>query len=368
MASVSADAGKLKPAGRSARLPLRAQASTWLAVCALGAYYVASMSRDLSLYDSGELALAAVQLGLGHPPGQPLHTLLGFAGSRLAFWAAPFGVNLASALPAAFTVLPAVSIAQTLGGTRLSRRAREALPWLIALIGLHACLWEPATRAEVYALATLGAVWGIASALGRDHGIEGRSRSAAGEMFRAGLALGLSASANPAIAVGAALALTPALVHAVWRKQLPWSVFARAALAGGLFGLLPYAYLPLTAARPDVFVWGGLHDPASYWRYLTPTRLRAEPNHPWRCLVAARWPVVRVGGAAVALALARARTRRLCARCCGSQRPARRVRVRARADLVQREAGTWMCPTTTATWAARTGCWLPVPARSPQPR
>jgi hypothetical protein len=265
MASVSEDAGR--HASRTLGLPLRAQASTWLAVCALAGYYVASMSRDLSLYDSGELALAAVQLGLGHPPGQPLHALLGFAGSRLAFWAAPFGVNLASALPAAFTVLPAVSLAQTLGGTRLSQRARSALPWLIALIGLHPSLWEPATRTEVYALANLGAVWGIASALAAIMG-RGRSQSAAGEMFRAGLALGLSASANPAIAVGAALALTPALVHAVWRKQLPWSVFARA-LAGGLCGLLPYAYLPLTAARPDVFVWGGLHDPASYWRYLT---------------------------------------------------------------------------------------------------
>jgi hypothetical protein len=258
------DAGK--SACRTLGLPLHGRTSSWLAVCALTAYYVASMSRDLSLYDSGELALAAVQLGLGHPPGQPLHTLLGFLGSRLAFWSAPFGANLASALPAGLTVLPAVSLAQTLAGPRLTGAARRQLPWLIGVMGAQANLWEPATRVEVYALAALCAVWGVASAmpalLGRQH------RQAAGDLFRAGLALGLCASANPAIAVATAAALGPGLLRAAFRHELPWSAIA-SACGGGVLGLLPYAYLPLTAARSDVFVWGGLHGAASYWHYLT---------------------------------------------------------------------------------------------------
>jgi hypothetical protein len=247
-------------------LPLRGRRSCWLAVLALSAYYVASMSRDLSLYDSGELALAAAQLGLGHPPGQPLHTLLGYLASRLPFWSVLFGVNLASALPAGLTILPAVSLAQTLAGPRLSGTSRALLPWLIGVIGVQANLWEPATRVEVYALATLGAVWGVASAI---PALEGENREAApGYLFRAGLALGLCASANPAIAVAAAAALGPSLLRAAFRDALPWWAFANAC-AGGLLGLLPYAYLPLAAARSDAFVWGGLHGPASYWHYLT---------------------------------------------------------------------------------------------------
>ncbi len=83
---------------RTLGLPLRAPRSTWLATSCLALYYVASMARDLSLYDSGELALAAVQLGLAHPPGQPLHTLLGFVLSRLPLVAPITGVALLSLL------------------------------------------------------------------------------------------------------------------------------------------------------------------------------------------------------------------------------------------------------------------------------
>jgi hypothetical protein len=50
---------------------------TAAACAALGLYYALSMSRDMGFYDSPELALVAVQGGVGHPIGQPLHTLLG---------------------------------------------------------------------------------------------------------------------------------------------------------------------------------------------------------------------------------------------------------------------------------------------------
>ncbi|HEX4351789.1 MAG TPA: DUF2723 domain-containing protein, partial [Polyangiales bacterium] len=233
---------------------------------ALAAYYVATMSRDLSLYDSGELALAAATLGLGHPPGQPLHALLGFLCSRLPFVNSAFGVNLASALPAALTLLPATSLAQTLTGHRADERSLAIVPWLLAVVATHVEIWEPASRAEVYAIATFFAVWAIACVMPLFVFARSPKRARA-VVFRASIALGLSASANPMIAIVAALAITPALVHGVWKRELPWTLFPRA-LLGGAIGLLPYVYLPLTAADPDRFVWGGLHDRASYVRYL----------------------------------------------------------------------------------------------------
>jgi hypothetical protein len=96
-------------------------------------------------------------------------------------------------------------------------------------------------------------------------------REAASVLERTALAallLGLCASSNPVIAVAAGLALAPGLVHAAVRARVLWASLGVAAISG-MLGLLPYLYLPLTAARPDVMVWGGLSDLASYVRYLT---------------------------------------------------------------------------------------------------
>ena len=64
-------------------LPVRSRRTTALAAGALFAFYVFTMCRSVSMYDSPELALVAEQLGLGHPFGQPLHTLLGWLSTRL---------------------------------------------------------------------------------------------------------------------------------------------------------------------------------------------------------------------------------------------------------------------------------------------
>lgn len=226
------------------------------------------MARDLSLYDSGELTLAAVQLGLAHPPGQPLHTLLGFAFSKLPFATPIAGVALLSALPAALTLVPATSLAQRLLGERASTAALSGTPWLIAACALHPSLWEPATRVEVYALASFGAVWALASAAEvAERGLEGT------KVLRLGVALGLVASVNPVIAIAAAVAVAPGLIGAAFASAPGAGIrslrlLVAFAFVGGLIGLLPYGYLPLVAGRTDVMVWGAPHDLASYLQYV----------------------------------------------------------------------------------------------------
>jgi hypothetical protein len=241
-------------------LGLRAPWASWGACVVLAAYGCASMARDLSLYDSGELALAAVQLGLGHPPGQPLHTLLGWGLSRLPFVPVLVGVNLLSALPMALTLVPATALAQRLLGAGASPIRDRVLPWLLGAFALHPALWEPASRVEVYALATLFAVWSVALVVSSERAHWGAARP-----FVIGAALGACASVNPVIAACSALALAPSLfllVRAAGARSL-------AALGGGaLVGLSPYLYLPWVAGRSDVMVWGSPHDLASYLRYL----------------------------------------------------------------------------------------------------
>ncbi len=270
-------------------LPLRARRNAWIASAAVLLYYLLTMSRDLSFYDSPELALVAVQGGLGHPPGQPLHTLLGWLFARIPGVGALWGLGLLSALPAALTVVALVSLAESLTGGEgeLSGTgwlsASTLLPAGLALLALQPTLWENATRVEVYSLATFCATWAMAraaplltrgpgsasSAGSPPPGSSAPTRGGASRGWLAvGVSLGLSASSNPVIATTAGLALLPALVRALGRRRLgaldvAWLV------GGGLLGLLPFAYLPLVAARAQVFVWGAPTGGAALGRYLT---------------------------------------------------------------------------------------------------
>ncbi len=236
------------PAARGPRtfgLPLRARREAWGATLGVLAVYVATMSRDLAFYDSAELAMVAVQGGLGHPIGQPLHTLLGWLltsalpGSGMVLWV----LNLLSAVPTALMVLPLVSLAE-----RLAPAApRWIAPVVVGALLLHPVFWENGSRVEVYALAGLLAVWAaarMADALERGRGWLG-----------AGLALGLCAATNPYTAIIAALSAGPALLWALLRRR--WTLVGVAlAVLGGLTGLLVYVYVPLVAGRDGVFVWG----------------------------------------------------------------------------------------------------------------
>jgi hypothetical protein len=57
--------------------------------------------------DAGELITEAYQLGLPHPPGYPLHTLLGYAFSHSPFWSsigsAARDINFLSSVCSAIT-------------------------------------------------------------------------------------------------------------------------------------------------------------------------------------------------------------------------------------------------------------------------
>jgi hypothetical protein len=248
---VTGDAGARRVLG----LPVESPALAWGVTAALMVLFVATGSRDLSFYDSAELSLVAAQGGLGHPIGQPLHTALGYALALLGGGAWAF--NLLSAVPAAMCAVPTLSLAAHWAGPGAPGRRTRAV---LVTVGLsHVVFWEPATRVEVYALATLPALWALARWAALDATPETSGRRA---LFLAGLALGLSASANPYVAVAAAVAGAPPLFVAARRmgalgRALIWTT------VGGLVGLLPYTYVFWAAERTGVFVWGG----DDLWRY-----------------------------------------------------------------------------------------------------
>ncbi len=272
------------PSWTSLGLPLRARRSTWIATGAVFVYYLLTMSRDLSFYDSPELALVAVNGGLGHPLGQPLHTMIGWLFSHVPGVPPLLGLGVLSALAAALTVVPLVSIAEALSQPRSGAEQPSAAPtlrWLrpdvilpvgVGLLALQPALWENATRVEVYSLATLLATWAVARAAPlfavppEDH--QPGARPQGWSWFAVGVALGLSASVNAVIALSVALALAPVFAVAAYRRRLRLFDVLRG-LGGGVAGLLPFVYLPLVAGRTEAFVWGAPTGGEALRRYLT---------------------------------------------------------------------------------------------------
>src|ERR1700726_5206660 len=71
---------------------------------AAGLLYFLTAARDIVVGDCPELITAAVILGVAHPPGYPLFTMLGHFFSQLPLGPIPFRVNLLSAVCDALTV------------------------------------------------------------------------------------------------------------------------------------------------------------------------------------------------------------------------------------------------------------------------
>ncbi|MEW6732902.1 MAG: DUF2723 domain-containing protein, partial [Acidobacteriota bacterium] len=152
-------------------------------IVALAGYF-ATLARTVTLVDSGELILTCTGLGVAHPPGFPLYTLLGNLFTKLPFGSVAARVSFMSALFAALTAvflaLIMLEISPTLAaysqplrdkkrslgkGTAKITERSVTLPtslinlftWLMPLatgltLAFSVTLWFYATVAEVYTL------------------------------------------------------------------------------------------------------------------------------------------------------------------------------------------------------------------------
>jgi hypothetical protein len=217
---------------------------------------------DLDPFDSAELALAAVTRGLAHPPGQPLHTLVGWLLTRLPFRPLAVLAWLSIAPAAAMVTLAADPFSQT------ERRGGEAgSGGTVAVVAaglVFAALPDVrsvACRIEVYALAALFGVLAVVLASNRTPKHD----------LVAGISLGLAACANPVLAAQGIGALA-----AAWRSTRRENALAIARIAGGaVLGLAPYVYVVAVASRVrDTLVWGAPADGNGWMRLLTAADFR----------------------------------------------------------------------------------------------
>ena len=119
-----------------------------LIAVALFALYAASSPRSIALEDDALFVLSSYFLGIEHPPGYPLFTLIGHAFSLLPLGSVAYRVHLASALFGALTCALCWLCARALVPGRL--------PALVAALGLglSPVFWSQAIIAEVYTLNT----------------------------------------------------------------------------------------------------------------------------------------------------------------------------------------------------------------------
>jgi len=132
--------------------PFRPKRADWLqagaVALALFALYAATAPRTVALEDDGLFILSSYFLGIEHPPGYPLFTLIGHLFTYLPFGSVAYRVHLASALFGALTGGAAWLCARALIAGRLPA-------YLAALaLGVSPVFWSQAIIAEVYTLNT----------------------------------------------------------------------------------------------------------------------------------------------------------------------------------------------------------------------
>ncbi len=231
----------------------RSDAAT-LAAAVLGplALYVSTLPPTVVGEDDGLFLMAGANLGIGHPPGYPLYTLIVHLFTRLPFGDAAFLGHLSSA------VLGALACGAVYGCARLLRAAPAPALAAAWLFGVSEQFWSQAIIAEVYTLNALlfFATYALVLVGARDSR-PGWPLVAAAVTWGAGLAnhWPLMMLATP----GLLLALLPA-----WRAVLPR--LPRLLAVALLSAALPYGWMVwLSHQAPFISFYGGSIDT---WREL----------------------------------------------------------------------------------------------------
>lgn len=228
---------------------------------------------DVYFRDGGELAGAAVGLGVPHPTGFPLHCMAGKFFSLIPVGNAFFRINLLSGIAAAISAAIAWLLAD-----RVSRRSASvpaAVWWVAPLVFLgSANAWLHATTTEVYSVSMLGLAIVIFL------GLESVTRRDARLLAAAAAISGIGAGAHLTMPIYGSFVVLVCLVALV-RSDACGPDRIRGLLRTGfivmmaaLIGSFVVLYLPIAAGRDPMLNWG---DPSSLERFvahLTGQRIR----------------------------------------------------------------------------------------------
>ncbi len=238
----------------------------WTAGVFLGALalYIKTAAPDFVFDDNSEFITSSYYLGVTHPPGYPVFSLLGKLFSYLAPGTAGFTVNLVSV----FAGAAAVALAYRLF-LRATGRGVSALLGA-AVLAVSRLFWEQASQADVYALnaffllLTLNIIWGL----------ECRRSDAARLVALAAVAV--FALINHYTMT---LVLPIYVIYLFWLYRGQMSFFTRLILPAALvvaIGCSVTMYLPFRSAVKPVARWDEQTDLNSFIKHVRGVDLRSK--------------------------------------------------------------------------------------------
>lgn len=239
---------------------------TAVAACVLVAG-VLGVAQAPQLLDSAELAAASFQLGVAHPPGEPLALLLGRLLACLPVGSVALRVGLSQVLAnaVAAALVAHLVLAATREGATLVRALLAAAAGLA--FGLAPGALGAALRPEVYALATALALAAVALASAATPEDPRPALLAAG-------CIGLGLANHPLVAglagVGAVVAAAPLLAGGPRGRLVAWSVLALLVATVSLVLYLPVRSSALiSSGSADVIAWGDARTLRGLWWILS---------------------------------------------------------------------------------------------------
>jgi hypothetical protein len=216
-----------------------------LVTVAAGVLYFLTAARDIVVGDTPELITAAATLGVAHPPGYPLFTMLGHLFSLLPFGSIPFRVNLLSVVCDSLVVGVVYFTAVRLTRSQLA----AAIAALV--LAVNPTFWEWSLAAEVFPLNNLFAATVILLLV-----IWHEEPRRTGLLIAAFLVAGLALTNHQTIVL-----LAPAFCFVLWRQREVVLAQPRLLVIGAIafaIGLLPYGYILWAASHHPVYSWGNV--------------------------------------------------------------------------------------------------------------
>jgi hypothetical protein len=239
-----------------------------LALTMTGIVYATTLCHTVEFIDSGELAMAAKNMGIVHPTGYPLYTLLARIAAMIPLGSLIIRLNILSLLftsiAVGFLYLLLSEFLSVIAG--LSSRAmmgQLAALSAVLLIAFSPVWWSQGTTNEVYSLNLLLisiAIWALVKSMRPD-------KRRINYQYLAAFTLGLSLANHLS-----AVYLVPGFAYLIYLNIRNIKNKNRVALCTCLFFVFPaslYLFLPIRAHFRPFLNWGGVSDPYFLFKHIT---------------------------------------------------------------------------------------------------
>ena len=237
-----------------------------------GLIYLLTLSPTVSWIDSGELSVVCYTLGIAHPTGYPLYTLIGRVFSLIPIGTLIFRFNLLSLLFISFSGLILfflfLNIFELLF-SEVKRNLRYYLSLISALIfSFTPTLWSQATSNEVYALNfILTSLLLYLLVMQFKHRVADKLNKAEKLSYLFFFLYGLSFGNHLSIFL-----LLPGflfLLFVIYRRSLLQAKRVLLYLFFFIVGISIYIYLPIRSSSDPVLNWGAPSSISNFLRHIT---------------------------------------------------------------------------------------------------